>query len=259
MSTTPLKVKNNLPSWVPEAVSNASDSIRTRIEQEHERGVMDDVQYKAQIAALDRLTSDPRMKTVWAELYKKKRVEHHRIEEWLYPGIVYPEAKSWSSQPPVSPDEIHNYAVKQLFEHAHHLAMNKGPLVGAVQLAQDKETLLKVVDSLLENAERLRHLNVEFWEGEQREFIIQELERYAAECAKEAGQRDLDVWEGTVALRQRGNDEVRGYVAWIGSTINNYFASTLYGTVATIANVALDRADVTAGRVRETLRPGAKA
>jgi hypothetical protein len=54
--------------------------------------------------------------------------------------------------------------------------------------------------------------------------------------------------------RHRGDDTVRAFVIRVEAAARHLFGVSLYGTVATVTNVALNRQDVTGHQVRELVR-----
>ena len=71
----------NFPNWVPPpAVIDMAERLRAELAVEQDSAEAEKV--------LSRLTSDPRMKRVWDELYKKKRVNDIGREEFFNPAYV---------------------------------------------------------------------------------------------------------------------------------------------------------------------------
>jgi hypothetical protein len=68
-----------IESWVPPAIIETALRLHRMFAAENKSDGL---------AALSRLISDPRMKVVWRELYKKKRYNHQATEEFLHPARV---------------------------------------------------------------------------------------------------------------------------------------------------------------------------
>jgi hypothetical protein len=69
-----------IPSWVPPAIVAQAEEMapETAADGTHTKGP----------EIFERLIVDERMKTVWKELYKKKRIDHKSTEEFLHPAYL---------------------------------------------------------------------------------------------------------------------------------------------------------------------------
>jgi len=63
-----------------------------------------------------------------------------------------------------------------------------------------------------------------------------------------------DVSDMLIVERERTDPPLRGFVKMTAFACQSFFGAQLYSTVATIANVALDRSDMKASRVRALVR-----
>jgi hypothetical protein len=235
------------------------------------------------LAVLSRLVSDPRMKLVWGELYKKKRDDKFQpTEQFLYPARV--TSASWaaihrqqacelrkiggelnerearlleaeatleeSAEDPLTDTRWseQDRAVQLFLYHACHSAVDIQPVFLAD--IQDKvEKLGKVSASLREQAEILQSF------GMGRD--ARKLGEIVADCDEEAGNlepnnpRVDDPW---IITRDRGDSDVRSFVVDLSIPTHLLFGKSLFGTLATVANVVFSRDDVTDAKVREWLR-----
>ena len=66
------------PEWVPPAVIEAANQLNDELAKEKDPT-------KA-VQVLSRLVSDPLMKRVWQEVYRRKRIRHQSSEEYLNPA-----------------------------------------------------------------------------------------------------------------------------------------------------------------------------
>jgi hypothetical protein len=257
-----------IESWVPEAVADAAERLHAELAAESKSDGL---------AVLSRLVSDPRMKLVWGELYKKKRdSKYQTTEEFLYPARVtsaswaaihrrqlrkiggklnesedrlleaegtfeesaadFPTDTRWSEQ---------DRAVQIFLYHACHSAVDIQPVFLAGIQAKVKE-LRKVSESLQEQAVILQSFGMN---GDARK-----LGEVAADCDDEAWNlepnkpRADDPW---IITRDRGDPKLRTFVVDLSISTHLLFGKSLYGQLATVANVVFNRDDMTGAKVRE--------
>jgi hypothetical protein len=235
------------------------------------------------LAVLSRLVSDPRMKLVWEELYKKSRDDKYQTtEEFFYPARV--TSASWAAihrqqacelrktggeanerearlleaeatleeSAEDSPTDTgwseQDRAVQLFLYQACHSALDIHPVFLADIQAKVKE-LCKISENLREQAAILQSFGM----GRN----ARKLGEIAADCDDEAWNlepnkpRADDPW---IITRNRGDSNVRTFVADLSISTQSLFGSALSGTLATTANVVFNRNDMTGARVREWLR-----
>jgi hypothetical protein len=260
-----------IESWVPEAVADAAERLHAELAAERKSDGL---------AVLSRLVSDPRMKLVWGELYKKKRdSKYQTTEEFLYPARV--TSASWAAihrrqlrkiggKLNESEDRLleaegtfeesaadfptdtrwseQDRAVQIFLYHACHSAVDIQPVFLAD--IQDKLGKLgKVSASLREQAKVLKSLGL----GRD----ARKLGEIAADCDDEAWNLEPnkpgadDPW---IITRRRADPKVRTFVADLSIQTQLLFGNALLGTLATVANVVFNRNDMTDAKVREWLR-----
>jgi hypothetical protein len=267
-----------LPNWLPPSVIHTAKQLHSWLASEE-----NPVEARK---LWSRLVFDSRMKHVWAELYKKKRIHHKVTEEFLYPACLTnasdavrkrrravelrekgglknvseadlleaeaallerlydrPADPRWSEQ---------DRAVQLFLRHAYEAALNHEP-VFLSDLEAKVSKLQKVakqqrVDAAILNSIGLKH-------------VARKLEQIADDCDDEAfkilphdSRFFLQTDDPWIIARRRGDFELRTFVADLSIIIGSLFGQTLHGTLATVANVCLNRNDVTDRKVWEMLR-----
>ena len=263
------------PKWVPAAVVEAAKPLYAQLASEQDPAKAEKI--------LSRLTSDPRMKRVWDELYKKKRFEHPAADEFLHAArvtnashaaasrqraselrkaggadnqrnadLLEAEATALESEgdPPADPRWSEQERAVQLFLfHAYRTALDLKP-VFLSDLQANVRKLRGVAEVLRTQAATLQSLGMD---GD-----AQKLNEIASDCDDEARNMDPerlasgdDPW---IITRQRGDVELRTFVADLSIAMQMLFRETLHGTLATVANVVLDRQDMTFEKIRDMIR-----
>jgi hypothetical protein len=239
-----------LPDWLPAAVREEviklqAGEFSTHIEDECE-------------GILIRLACDERMKRVWNELGRKEPV-CGRAASALDPRDPQLLGKLKTKLMKASDIRLgRDEGQRQFFRHAFFYAATKwiGPSVMSrselnerkapyAQAAEKLEALAKTLRSLgcTNYADQLKEMapNVrEDWREPDDDFWI--VERHRARTGQSG-------WPGAAVLRR--------YIAELANFNHIVFGSVLYGTVATVTNVAFDlkeKASLTGGQVREILR-----
>lgn len=261
--------------WVPEAVVEAAMRIHADLSAE-------DFSPEG-LAVLSRLISDPGMKLVWAELYKKKRIDHKTSEDFLHPArvtnrssalehrrqalelrekggeendlaasLLEAEATAEESIDVSTSDQRWNEQDRgaQIFlEQACRSAINIEP-VFLSDLQDNAAKLRGIVASLREQSDILRSLGLD---GEARK-----LKKLALTCEREVRnfEPNLSTDNPWVISRNRGNVRLKTYLVDLSISTKLIFGSKLFGTLATVAGVVFS-CDVTVDQVRDLLRdPG---
>jgi hypothetical protein len=267
---------SNLPRllyepWVPAAVAEEFNKL-------YAESVSDDKSIKAR-ELLDRLAFDPRMKRVWQELYKMKRVKHKSTEQFLHPicvthysmaDLLRRRAATLSEGTPEEKMLERAYLAEAKF----HEKQTFDPLTNTRWTEQDlgvQRFLWRIyhsdkkiepiflseikaeVAALRQAAERLR---AEVATLQSLGIRCDGLEQIASECDAAARTRDRDpkVEDPWIITRKRGDPICRTLVVDIAGTTEGNLGTALNGIIAIIANVCLDRADLTGTKVRDMLR-----
>jgi hypothetical protein len=236
---------------------------------------------------LSRLASDPRMKRVWDELYKKKRFEHQAADEFFHAArvtnasdaaagrqraselrkadgvdnqrdadLLEAEAAALESMgdPPTDPRwSEQDRAAQFLLHHAYRAALDFKP-VFLSDVVANVNTLRSLAERLRKDAAILRSLDLE--------LNARKLDEIASDCDEEAWNIDPnrlepgdDPW---IITRQRGDIELRTFVADLSIVMQMLFRKTLPGTLATVTNVVLNRQDMTFEKVHDMIRPASQ-
>jgi hypothetical protein len=264
----------SLPDWLPPSMIDEVTRIRDCAIKKGNRRAFD---------LLVRLTSDPRMEGVWKRLKQKKRVAHKSTDEFLYPARIKIKSRAdvyraraaelrrtsgagnenkahlleleatqlegvpateinmqWSEQ---------DLALRILFTHAYNLALDPPPVVNVAEAHQYLTELRNISARLRNEASKLSELGME-------EEAL-EVERIAANCEEHSYWAELDEEDpliSVVVYRDRNNNSLRGYIAYLAGTTQQIFGQPLHGTLATISNVAFQRTDITPDRIHDMLR-----
>jgi hypothetical protein len=257
--------------WVPPAVADGAKKIYA------ECLASDDPIAAAE--PLLRLIADDRMKLVWAELYKKKRLKANGLPAYFYPMCMYStseaaralakaadlrkrggceaeikclelEAKiseqTYDPYPLIRQWSEQDLGVQNLLWHIYRLAINIDPEYFSDMQTAIK-TLCEVAKQLSEVSGRLRS-----------KHPILALEKIGDACLDAAKGLNVDpkTDDPWIIVRDRDiNDaRLRTFVAHMCIAMVSHVGQEMCGTVATLANVVFERDDVSAGRVREMMR-----
>jgi hypothetical protein len=267
--------ESTFPNWVPLAVIDIAKRLCAELAAEQEPAKAERV--------LSQLTSDPRMKRVWYELYKKKRLNHRPTDEFWHPvrvtqasqaaasrkraielrksGGVHnnreadhleAEATALEGEPGPAFDQRYteqDRGAQLFFYHAYRAALDLKPVLFS-DLKANANTLKALADRLRKEAEILRSFEME------RE--VRKLNEVASDCDDRVWNIDPDNLEPGddlwIVRRQKGDVQLRTFVASLSIPTVSLFDDYLYGTIAIVANVALGRDDVRPSKVREILR-----
>ena len=266
--------------WVPPAVIEAAEGLYNELGEEKDRA-------KA-LEVLSRLTSDPRMRLVWQELYRKKRNSDQAAAEFFTPAcvtnasiakalrqqadqerrqggainerdaqlleaeaVIHQESGDPSADPRWSEQDR---AVQLFLFHAYRTALDLKPIFLS-DLQANVRKMRGVAEALRKQAATLQSLGMN---GD-----AQKLNEIASDCDDEAWNIDPerhiaqndDPW---IITRQRGDVELRTFVTDLSIAMQMLFRKTLHGTLATVTNVVLDREDMTFEKVHDMIRPASR-
>jgi hypothetical protein len=266
-----------IPDWVPQPVGQlARNMYQNAPKKGHD------------VTLLHRLTTDSRMKKVWAELVRKKRLHHQTTADFIHPATS--DAELWSLEAQsiqTRADVYRNLGGEDNLHHAKRIETNamiaeladrmtvtstlaRSNLTSQSQaLAFLFQTAMKLGQptpqsvSMLEARKAVRRFRkmaemVRADANQQQRagsfqapqlleaaFAYDELANRAAEALQDPllGKR-----------KPRGDSRLKGFVVGLAFATKGIFGAPLYGTVATLANVVLDRRDVTDDKVRKIVK-----
>jgi hypothetical protein len=230
-----------LPNWLPAAVREEAIKLQAGEFSTHIEDWCEDI--------LIRLACDERMKRVWNELGRKEPV-CGRPASTLDPRD--PELLGKLKTKLMKASDIRlgrDEGQRQFFRHAFfYAAINwAGPSVmSRSELNERKAPYARAAEKLEALAKTLRLLHCS-------EYADQ-LEEMAFNVREAWREPDDDFW---IVQRDRGPTELRRYIAELANFNRIVFGSVLYGTVATVANVAFDLKEqkrITGEQVRQILR-----
>jgi hypothetical protein len=261
----------SLPAWLPPSLIDEVTRIRERAISKGNRRAFD---------LLVRLTCDLRMKGVWERLKQKTRVDHKSTEKFLYAArisradvyraraaelrrtsgagnenkahLLELEATQLEGMPATEINmqwSEQDWALRILFSRAYNLALDPPPVVNVAEAHQYLTELRNISARLRNEASKLSELGME-------EDAL-EVGRIAANCEEQAiwaEPDEEDLLTFVAAYRNRNDNSLRGYVAYLAGTTQQIFGKPLHGTLATISNVAFQRTDITADRIHDILR-----
>jgi hypothetical protein len=198
---------SDFPDWVPASVVETAMIIGPAANPEAQK-------------VIRRLATDPRMKEVWRLLQKRRRSDR---------AYEYP-----ARRPDFAPlrDYAQNRAMASLFMAAAGLPFSVRPAITRAQLEEIRWPLLELAARWREDLDRLRSVGG-FGQNVERPIIdaITELQHRAELIAQPYRQ--------AVVERDTGDARQRSYLVALTAETEKLFGSPLYGTVATIATVAL--------------------
>ena len=237
----------------------------------------------ANIDLLHRLTFDARMKRVWDELLKKKRLRTKKTERFVYPVQKYCAKQRWSFQARLLQSRTDSLRRKGedaaarrnqirvlLFEMEvpntfsrllpRKLAPQEQGLVWLFQTAFSLGRHTPRSVSMAEKRKAVRRFRTMAKTVRTDAAEQQRLRGFVGDRLLEAGfaydelaDDPVDSLGATllVSRKPRKDARLKGFVKALASTTKEIFGAPLFGTVATFANVALDRDDVTGEKVRK--------
>lgn len=252
------------PDWVPAAVSYAAEEIRIEIASKENS--------TENLKLLKRLIADERMKPVWAELFKKKRVANHGA--FLHPtqlfggpmmmecavrlqkqGFLkgqsvadYLEARAARFISELKLDlkgckSAQDFAAQLFFRNSFYSAIDPKPTFHS-DLKKRVRQFETIAKELRSSAQTLRSMEFE-WEV---------LDAIADTCDTQAS---LILRRGMTRIikrkSKRGDLKIRAFVLVMSITVELLFNMKLYGTIAKVCNVVLE-SRMTSQKVRAIVR-----
>jgi len=232
---------------------------------------------------LHRLTFDAGMKRVWDELFKKKRLRSQKPERFVYPVQKHCAKQRWSFQARLLQSRTDSLRRKGedaaarrnqirvlLFEMEvpntfsrllpRKLAPQEQGLVWLFQTAFSLGRQTPRSVSMAEKRKAVRRfrtmvktLRTDAAEQQRLRGFVSDRLLEAGFAYDELADDPVDSLGATllVSRKPRKDARLKGFVKALASTTKEIFGAPLFGTVATFANVALDRDDVTGEKVRK--------
>jgi hypothetical protein len=263
-----------IPDWVPQPVGQlARNMYQNAPKNGHE------------ITLLRRLTTDTRMKKVWDELVRKKRLRHEKTEDFIHPATCGPGFWSLEAQSiQRRADKYRKLGGKDDLLQAKRIETNARiaefadrttvySTLALPNLTPQSRALAFLFQTVMRLAQPTPH-SVSMLEARKavRRFRkMAELVRADAtqqQCAgsfqapqlleaafayDELADQAAGVLQDPLLGRRkpRGDSRLKGLVVGLTFATRGIFGAPLYGTVATLANVVLDRRDLTDDKVRK--------
>jgi hypothetical protein len=265
------------PEWIPRCIQDLVQILYNDANRHKARA--------KDVEVLDRLTLDPRMKRVWDELLKKKRLNYGKTEQYVHPTATYEGKRFWSFAARslqsraeerrkrgegLEADRVQTRAilveieVPNIFSRLHpaKFAPQEQGLIflfyTAFTFAQETPQSVPVAEAR-KAACRFRAMTKTIRaDAAQNQRMRGYLDHRLLDAAfaYEELADDAVGSLGTIVLvsrKPRSEPRLKGFVMALASTTKVLFGVPLCGTVATLTNVALNRSDVTGDKVRKML------
>jgi hypothetical protein len=260
-----------LPDWIPQPVAHLACLIYKDLINHGAAAECTEL--------LHRLTCDPRMEGVWAELLKRKRSNYQTTTEFFHSAssglqaFWDPEARLQRRRAALMRSLGEPKAEIKFLETSALLAEFAGtkwlfpwyegrPEIPRQQLAL--AFLFRQTFTLAQQnhrpvsrteAEAARNHYVTMAKrilADNTEYLDERLSRAASAYLELADVAAPGPGSPLLVERKRGRNKlIKGFVLELAATTKEIFGASLFGTVATLTNVALDRADLTAAQVRQ--------
>jgi hypothetical protein len=267
VSKRPIQLE--LPNWLPQPIAAHAQQIFGR----------NNVQEMSDRSLLCRLTSDSRMKRVWTELQKRKRINYKSSEEYRYPATC---PKKWSrtarvelrrartlryTRDPLDEHEAKKHEVyAKFYQAAESVTLRKGLSTQefalicffeqAFELARNnpkpvpraiaKKKRAHYLDMASRIREDVKHFGLPNQDLIKAVFAYEEL---ADRAAPPPGHPLL------VDRKRQGDVRQTCFVIELVDATTAIFAMALHGIVAIVANVAFECDHWNAERVRKAAKP----
>jgi hypothetical protein len=263
-----------IPDWVPQPVGQLA---RIMYQNAPKKG--------HEITLLRRLTTDTRMKKVWDELVRKKRLRHKKTEDFIHP--VTRSAGFWSLEAQSiqrRADKYRNLGGEDNLHQAKRIETNAmivefadrttvTSTLALSNLTPQSQALVFLFHTVMRLAQSTpRSVSMfEVRKAVRRFRKMAEMVRADAtqqQCAgsfqapqlldaafayDELADRAAEVLQDPLLGKRkpRGDSRLKGLVVGLAFATRGIFGAPLYGTVATLANVVLDRRDLTDDKARK--------
>ena len=221
--------------------------------------IRDETECEFEERLINRLTSDVHMEKVWNVLYQP---HSSKRGQFRYPARVE-SVVAKSIQKVTSQNQIQDRAALSFFRSAYYYAakLNNMSVLSHPQIQELKAPYVETAHQLLQLAETLRGFGLR--EAEELEKIAAKVKDYWPDdpyhdiwVTRRVRSRDVDSRNGELG-QLLSSQNLRRYVAQLANKSKKLFGTQLYGTVATVANVAFElqgRKEITGEQVRQILR-----
>jgi hypothetical protein len=243
-----------IPDWVPPSVAAIARELHGR----SHTGVL---LSKALADAVERLACDPRMRRVWQELSKGKRSGPER-GRYVHPAKVkaiqayqVPAGTVGDTEILSQDDKVQDQAFAILFGRlALYCSWKKVHIGPRARTSKEGSREIGELRSAAERigveAKQLRTLELG--------YLSRALEEVAVECLAMADlQQKLNSEDVLVVDRNSsrvGDEWARGFIINTAHIFEDLFGQKMQGLVAVLANVALEKCDITESRVNGMFR-----
>jgi type 1 fimbriae regulatory protein FimB/type 1 fimbriae regulatory protein FimE len=211
-AATPAMTSLSIPDWFPPALTETARQLHSAAVKSNSMDY---------VALVTRLITDPRMKTVWAELLKRRRGDQYRST-----------AKFWHAVSDDVTPEIQYGQMKFIFKEAVEIGRKFLPSFIRPQMksAHYRQQVRRIIRDL-------HYLGRFASTNNTNRRLLRALDD-AAEAYQKLGA------SGIAFDRERFEENeivALDYTVNIARIVRNHFGSPLFGTVATISSVALSR------------------
>jgi hypothetical protein len=208
---------------------------------------------------LRRLAVAPGVEDVWNTFLERKRVEYLQTSAYFHPVV-----EDVGFQIVNSDFDNQQKAVAEVFILSWYSALfaPRG-LKRRKDINGEYEALLGAIAHL--QAARSQLETVRFFDDDDEEHKFAIIDGQIKIIQRELPHHTDGRWEGMMAERAarglkadakdtKAAEELRAFVAYLHVGIRTLFVLSFFGSIAKLANVALDRDDVTEARVRDIIR-----
>lgn len=261
------QIQLELPNWLPQPIAAHAQQIFRNSAREMSEQLL-----------ICRLTSDSRMKRVWTELLKRKRINYKRSEEYRYPA-TFP--KNWSHTAraklrrartlrsmggPLNEHEAKKQEVHAaLYQTGELVTLEKGLSTQALALIcffdqafEFARNSAKPVPRVIAQKKRAHYLNMAKRIREDVKCLKlpdQDLMKAVFAYEELADRAAPPPGHPLFVDRKRGGDDRQtGFVIELVDAATAIFGMALHGVVAIVTNVAFECDDWDAERVRKAAK-----
>jgi hypothetical protein len=264
-----------IPDWVPQPVGQLAQIMYQNASKKEQ-----------EITLLCRLTTDTRMKKVWGELVRKKRSRHKKTDEFIHPATYGP--RFWSLEAKSIQRRANKYRElggKDNLQEAKRIETNAMlaeladshtvfSRLALSNLTPQSQALVFLFHTVMRLAQPTPRPKITMFEARK---VVRRFRKMAEMVRADATQQQCvgsfqarQLLEAAFAYdeladqaagilqdpllgkrKPRGDSRLKGLVVGLTFATRGIFGAPLYGTVATLANVVLDRRDLTDDKVRK--------
>ena len=242
------------PTWLPQALSSVIDENFSQVSS------LPNEIYNDLKRDYVRLATDARMKTVWQEIYRReggigsdsfsnpanKKHVTELARQLKINNILKEEEEFIQTQ---------NLAAAILFLESFRLLMwdSKFDIGPHVKTLSEIKAKAKKISALAENLKNGADIFEEFGRHHQAKILRSFLEEISLESKTEMNS-DRDPWIVERRSTRVGDDGERGIIIGLGQVCSILFGKKMLGTVKTLANVLLNKDNITVNQVQGVLK-----